>query len=293
MIRSMTGFGSASGSADGVAFDVEIRSVNNRGFKGSIRLPDMWGAAEADIDGLLRNRLVRGSVTLSVRMRLSSDQTGHTVNMVVLERYLKQLEGLDIQANPTLRIDLAGLMQLPGVCEPPAMDDVAEKTLPALMGLVDEAITGVLQMRQQEGQKLADDLLARCDEVDAAMAEVATRAPDVVKDYRDRLVVRIGELLEGVRVTNDDEAIAREVAFFADRCDIAEEIQRLTTHIEQFRTDVQANDAAGRKLDFIAQEMLREANTIGSKANDVSIAGQVVTMKAAIDRIKEQVQNAE
>jgi uncharacterized protein (TIGR00255 family) len=293
MIRSMTGFGSASGSADGVAFDVEIRSVNNRGFKGTIRLPDMWGAAEADIDSRLRDRLVRGSVTLSVRMRLSSDQAGHTVNTVVLERYLKQLEGLDIQANPTLRIDLVGLMQLPGVCTPPAMDDIAAQTLPALMGLVDEAIEGVIQMRQQEGQKLADDLLARCDELEAAMLDVAEHAPDVVKDYRDRLVVRIGELLEGVRITSDDEAIAREVAFFADRCDIAEELQRLTTHIEQFRTDVRADDAAGRKLDFIAQEMLREANTIGSKANDVSIAGQVVTMKAAIDRIKEQVQNAE
>ncbi len=291
MIRSMTGFGSASGSCDGVAFDVEVRSVNNRYFKGSIRLPDVWSAAEADIETRLRDKLVRGSVTLSVRMRLSNDQAGYTVNTTVLDRYLKQLEGLDIQANPTLRIDLAGLMQLPGVCEPPTMDP--ELVLPTLMDLVDQAIEGALQMRQQEGQKLADDLLNRCDELETALSAIDKRAPDVVKEYRDRLTARIAELLEGVRVTSDDEAIAREAAFFADRCDIAEELQRLTTHIEHFRKGVRGNDSAGRKLDFIAQEMLREANTIGSKANDAEIAALVVTMKAAIDRIKEQVQNAE
>ena len=293
MIRSMTGFGSASGTADGVAFDIEIRAVNNKYFKGSIRLPDAWGAAEADIDARLRARLGRGSISLSVRMKLSSDKSGYTVNTTALERYLKQLEQLDVQANPTLRIDLAGLMQLPGVCEPPAIDDLAEKTLPVLMTLVDEAIDGVLQMRGQEGQKLAEDLLGRCDEVAEALAQVAERAPDVVKSYHVRLTERINELLDGARLAPDDETLAKEVAFFADRCDIAEELQRLATHIEHFREAVNGNNAAGRKLDFIAQEMLREANTIGSKANDADIASLVVTMKAAIDRIKEQVQNAE
>ena len=293
MIHSMTGFGSASGQVDGVEYAVEIRSVNNRYFKISMKLPDSFSEAESEIEKLLRIRLERGSVTLSVRMKVADDQAAYRVNEAVVRRYLEQLRILETDGDPTLRIDLGTLLQLPGCCEPPPLAELVQRTKAGLMALISQALDALVEMRAREGEALRDDLLKNCDMLEENLRLAAERAPQVVADYQQRLAGRVKELVDEVKVRIDDEHLAREVAIFAERCDIAEEIARLTGHLDQFRSAVERDGAVGRKLDFIAQEMLREANTIGSKANDAEIARACVEIKTGIDRIKEQVQNAQ
>jgi len=293
MIRSMTGFGSAAGQVDGVEYAVEVRSVNNRYLKTTIKLPEGLSAVEADIEQLVRGRAQRGTVMLSVRMRLPDDQAACHVNTRVLSDYLDQLRPLEVEANPLLRVDLATLLQLPGVCEPPSIEELLEGTREGLLAIVGEALDGLVEMRRKEGDALKADLLVNCDAVESNLAAVGEAAPQVVLDYQERLTQRVGDLTRAGNVEIDQDQLAREVAIFADRCDVAEEVSRLTGHVEQFRQTVATEGAVGRKLDFIAQEMLREANTIASKAGSGQIARTVVDIKTAIDRVKEQVQNVE
>ena len=294
MLRSMTGFGSASGQVDGIEYAVEVRSVNNRYFKASMKLPEFWSKADVDIEQVLRRQLTRGSVTASVRMRIPEDKAAYRVNMTALESYIAQLRPLmKSGGGAPLRIDLAGIMQLPGVCEPPPLEDTIEATRGALMKLVEQAVAALMAMRQREGGVLRADLLANVSVIEEQLAIVAKRAPHVVREYHTRLTARVAELMNTGSLPLDTEQLTREVAVFAERCDVAEEILRLGAHAAQFREAVDSPEPAGRKLDFIAQEMLREANTIGSKSNDADIARAVVEIKTAIDRIKEQAANAE
>jgi uncharacterized protein (TIGR00255 family) len=289
----MTGFGSATGQVESVSYVVEIRSVNNRYFKISCNLPDFLAAAESEIEALVRHRVQRGTLTLSVRTRLPEDRAAGRVNAAVLSNYLDQLRMIDVEGNPMLRVDLAALMQLPGVCEPPSLEGLVESTRHGLLALVAQAIENLAKMRRKEGDNLKADLLGNCDEVERNLAAIAEFSPKVVVDYHDRLALRVAELTRAAKISIDEDLLAREVAIFADRCDIAEEITRLRAHVEQFRQTGDSPEPAGRKLDFIAQEMLREANTIASKANSAEIGRHVVDIKTAIDRIKEQVQNVE
>lgn len=293
MLRSMTGFGSAEGRIEGVEYTVEIRSFNNRYFKGVIKLPECLCQAESDVEKLLRLRLNRGTVVVAVRMRLPDELAAYRVNAAALQRYLDELKPLEIDANPAIRIDLGSLLQLPGVCEPQPLDEAVERSRDGMLGLVSQAVEGVMAMRRAEGKGLRADVMARCGEIEANLEIVCQRAPLVVQDYHERLAARVKELTNAAKVDIDEEYLAREVAVFAERCDVAEEISRLRSHLEQFRGAADSPEPAGRKLDFIAQEMLREANTIASKANDAEIARAVVEIKTAIDRIKEQVQNVE
>ncbi|MFP4354102.1 MAG: YicC/YloC family endoribonuclease [Phycisphaerae bacterium] len=293
MLRSMTGFGSASGQAGTIQYSVEVRSVNNRYLKTNIKLPESCQAAEPRIEKRLSGRVQRGTVTVTVRMRLSEDAGAYRVNHKVLDSYLQQLRNVQAEADPAARIDLASMLELPGVCEPPAVEEIILESIDALLGLVDQAIDGLIDMREKEGAALRDVLLGQCQAIDWQLEGVKKRAPGVIQDYHDRLSTRVNELIKQARLSIDQDTLAREVAIFAERSDIAEEIARLDGHIEQFRQALDGGDAVGRKLDFIAQEMLREANTIASKANDAEIGRAVVEIKTAIDRIKEQVQNAE
>jgi uncharacterized protein (TIGR00255 family) len=291
MLQSMTGFGAAQGHCDGVDYSVEVRAVNHRYLKISVKLPDIWASAEADIETLLRDRLQRGSIGLSVRMRLSDEKAAYSVNTEALRRYIDQVKGIRADGEDFLTLDLAVLMALPGVCNPPRMDDLREKTSSELMDLIAQAIESLCQMRNREGKVVQDDLLEQCAQVETNLGLIGQRSPLVVKDYHKRLCERVEALIGAARLDLDEDHLAREVAVFADRCDINEEISRQNGHIEQFRDTCNSDEPVGRKLDFIAQEMLREANTIASKANDTEIARAVVDMKTAVDRIKEQVQN--
>jgi len=190
-------------------------------------------------------------------------------------------------------VDLATLLTLPGVCNPPPTDEFVAQAKGALMELIEEAVDELLRMRAREGAVIAADLTRHCDVIEQQLAEVGARAGLVVAEYHQRLARRVEELTAKAELSLSDQDLAREVAVFAERCDISEEISRLGGHVEQFRAAMGSADQAGRKLDFLAQEMLREANTMSAKSNDGQIARAAVEMKTAIDRIKEQVQNVE
>lgn len=294
MIRSMTGFGSQSREIAGARYSVEIRSVNSRYFKAIIRLPDLWSGLEAEIDRRLRRSLNRGSVQFVMRMAATSADAAPQINIAVLDRYIEQLDIIRTdRTDVKITLDMASMLSLPGVCSPPDSDSLPGQAKAEILDLVDQAVAALLDMRTIEGKVVADDILAQCDTIEQYLSGVAGRAGTVVHEYHDRLGRRVAELTASAGLNLDESTLAREVAIFAERCDIAEELSRLGGHIEQFRAVVKDTSQSGRKLDFLAQEMLREANTIASKSNDGRIAQAVVEVKTAIDRIKEQVQNVE
>jgi len=293
MIVSMTGFGDASGERGGTHYSVEIRSLNNRFFKPIIKLPDTVSGLEPELESILRERLGRGSITYILKLRSDSAEAAYHINTQALKAYLEQLQsvkGLD----RLVQIDLASLVQLPGVCQEPRDEsDEIERHGPAIRDLTLQAIEKLNRMRHREGASLFNELMKHVRLIADNLKEIQKRAPLVVEDYHRRLSLRINQLLNSAELKVNEADVIKEVAVFAERADIAEEIQRLTSHLEAFEQSCRTGEHAGRKLDFIAQEMLREANTIGSKANDAQIARHIVEIKGAIDRLKEQVQNVE
>ncbi|HEX4796722.1 MAG TPA: YicC/YloC family endoribonuclease [Humisphaera sp.] len=293
MIISMTGFGDAAAERGGTHYAVEIRSLNNRFFKPVIKLPDVISGLEPELESMLRERLGRGSITYILKMRSDSAEAAYHINVGALQAYLeqlKQVKGLD----GLVQIDLASLVQLPGVCQEPRDEgDEIERHGPSVRELTAKAIEKLDAMRRREGEALFKELMRHVTLIGENLKEIQKRAPLVVEDYHRRLSQRIKQLLESAELKVNETDVIKEVAVFAERADIAEEIQRLTSHLEAFEQSCRTGEHAGRKLDFIAQEMLREANTIASKANDAQIARFIVEIKGAIDRVKEQVQNVE
>lgn len=293
MIVSMTGFGDATAQNQGTHYAIEIRSLNNRFFKPIIKLPETVAGLEPEIETTLRTRLIRGSITFILKMRMDSADAAYHINTDALNAYLKQLEKVK-GSNGSMQIDLAPLLALPGVCQEPGdVRDDLERHGPVVRGLVDQAIAKLESMRQREGKSLFEDLMKHSKEIAENLAEIQKRAPFVIEDYHKRLSQRVNLLLSKAELKVSEVDLIKEVAVFAERADISEEIQRLTHHLEAFEHACQGSEHAGRKLDFITQEMLREANTIASKANDAQIARHIVEIKGAIDRMKEQVQNVE
>jgi uncharacterized protein (TIGR00255 family) len=293
MIVSMTGFGDATSERGGTHYAVEIRSLNNRFFKAVIKLPDTVSGLEPELETMLREKLGRGSITYILKMRSDSAEAAYHINTQALDAYLKQLEAVKA-GKSNMTIDLAGLLLLPGVCQEPRDDtDEMERHGPVIRELTAKAIGKLLGMRQREGQALFEELMRHVNVISTSLKEIATRAPFVIDDYHKRLGQRVNELMAKSQLQVNQQDLLREVAVFAERADIAEEIQRLTSHLDAFEQACRAGEHAGRKLDFISQEMLREANTIASKGNDAQIARHIVEIKGAIDRLKEQVQNVE
>ena len=294
MIRSMTGFGSAAREQDGARCSVEIRSVNNRFFKASMRLPSDFEALEPDIESVVMRRLTRGSVTITIRWTEIATRNVARINVAALEAYAEQLRNA-APAGLSQEIRIADLLALPGVVSDDRSAAVSEAARPMVMNLLSEACDALMVMREREGDALRALLCEFGEQIQERLDAVRVRAPAVVASYQDRLRVRLAAALKDLGSTVSDSDVIKEVAIFAERSDIAEEIARLSGHVEQFRSIIEpANpQPAGRALDFLAQEMLREANTIASKSGDVEISRRVVEIKTAIDRIKEQAQNAE
>ena len=292
MICSMTGHGEAQFHDGDVAYAVELRSLNNRYFKVSIKLPDHLGVFESDVEKLIRGRIVRGSVTCNWRVRDTSAAAAQDINQAALQRYVEQLQG--INAEGPVRIDLASVLTLPGVCQPPEMNEAErERQGEIIRRLTGEALERLVEMRQVEGRALREDLRKHCDRIREHLEAVAKRSPEVMQEYHEKLLGRTNDLLRESKLELHLDDVKREVAIYADRCDINEEVARLRSHLDQVERLCDSREHTGRKLDFRAQEMLREANTIGSKSNDAGIAHHVVEVKSAIDRVKEQVQNVE
>ncbi len=291
-LRSMTGYGEATATAGGAHYFVEIRSLNNKYFKSTVRLPDEIQGLEAEIEQKLREKLSRGTITLNARVNDSTASAAYTINTAALAKYAEQIASVPGFAG---KVELAALLTLPGVLQPPSDEEERfDKARASVMPLVEKACNELLKMREREGGVLVADLRDNLKQIADRLAVVKERAPAVVADYELRLKTRIETMLREAGHTVEAVDLIREIGSYAERTDIAEEIKRLGAHLDQFDELLRGNGKpVGRTLDFLSQEMLREANTIASKSPDAVISRNAVEIKGAIDRIKEQVQNIE
>ena len=296
MIRSMTGFGEASCHEGGAHYYLEVRSLNGKYFKATIRFPEEFQGLEPEIESELRRRLTRGTITVIGKCSDSSVSAAHTINHQVLESYIRQVQQTPAVAAGECPLDISSLLGLPGVLQPPANEEERlERAHRAFMKLLDTACKSLVVMREKEGVLLVSDLLLHQELITTNLAKVRERAPLVVQEYQRRLQARMEVLLAEAKTRVEPADMIREVAVYAEKSDISEEIARLTGHLDQFRVMLKDADGKplGRTLDFLTQEMLREANTIASKSGDAEMSRNIVEIKGAIDRIKEQVQNVE
>jgi len=290
----MTGYGQAQGRIGGVTYSVEIKTVNNRYFKTAIRVPDAAAFLEGDIEKLLRENIGRGTVNYILRLKEVAPEVLFEIDERALQSVVDKLSRVAGSADTKATIDVGGLLNLPGIVVPPSPDEkTVEQIKQAVISITQQALDNLKKMRAAEGAALAVDLDSHRKAIKQALEQIRARNDVVLKEYQAKLKKRVDELLGELNLKLDDSTLAREVAVFADRSDISEEIARLKYHLEQFAESCQTNTQAGRKLEFIGQEMLREANTIASKASDSEIASCVIDIKCRIDRIKEQVQNVE
>lgn len=290
----MTGHGEAQHQQDGVAVAVEVRTVNNRYLKTSFRTSEGYGSLEPQIETIVRKYVRRGSVQVSVRIDREPSPDDFRLNEVVLAGYRQQLEAFCSEAGFSDSIRLDSLLMLPGVVDE---SNRRHTNAEADWLLVEQAVCAALenlsQMRAEEGAAMGTELQANCEVISHGLGEIEGRAPLVVEAYRRRLTERLNRLLEEYEISVEASDVVREIGIFTDRSDISEEIVRLRSHLKQFDTILKDQESNGRKLEFVIQEMLRETNTIGSKANDSEIARHVVDIKTAIERMREMIQNVE
>jgi uncharacterized protein (TIGR00255 family) len=287
----MTGFGSAEASIGSSRIGVEIRSVNHRFFSPSIKTPSGLTRLETEIREMLRQRIARGHVTASVRVGTDLE-SGPRIDADRVAAYAAQLEQLKQTLGSTESIGLDVLLRLPQVVT--TDDATAPPERPEdIFSVVRTALDEFDVMRASEGAKLTTIILDRLDAIEAAMARVAARAPQRIVEQRDRLRKAVSALMDGM--VPDETRIAQEIAMLADRLDVTEEIGRFGTHISTFRATLVSPppDGVGKRLGFLLQELLREANTTGSKASDAAIVSEVLSIKEDLERIREQVENLE
>ena len=286
----MTGFGSAARERGGVAVRVEIRSVNHRHLQSKLRLPSELAHLESQLEAVLRKRLHRGSVSATVRVEREGVAAAARIDRGLLAAYREETQDLagELGLDPP---SLAELLGLPGVIEPPAIEAEGADFGRILLQSVEAATRELVKMREDEGGALAADLDRSATAIEKVVARIARRAPTIVRSHQKNLARRVSELAGQAAVSSTD--LAREIALLADRLDVSEELTRLESHLSQLRKLLAKGGAVGRKLDFLAQEFLREANTIGSKGSDARLAHDVVELKTQIERLREQVQNVE
>jgi len=292
MIRSMTGYGTAERERDGQRLSAEIRSVNHRFCEVSIRAPKLVGPFEDQIRQVIQDRFARGKFNLTITWS-GIGETGEVlrVNDSVADQYVRLLEQLRTRYNIDSGLDLKTLAGLPDVFswEHTALND--EETWELVQDVVVRSCDNMNAMKAREGEALARDFEKRLILIRTELDHVVERAPFRPAEAKERLMGRLRPLLADVEM--DPARIAQEVALMADRLDCTEECVRLSAHIDQFRSLIAGPEMAGRKLNFLLQEMNRETNTIGSKCNDVEIARAVIIMKEELERLREQVQNVE
>lgn len=293
-LLSMTGYGDARHERADHALSAEVRTINSRHFKLNLRTTEGYGALESRIEAVVREYIRRGTISVNIRIRHISAAGDYRINVDVLEAYLDQLQKLAAKRSLNEELRLEPLAQLPGVIEELSSEaHDADAVWPLLKPALREALEKLGSMRSAEGAALAADLAAQCATVETSLNKIAVRSPQIADLYRRRLQERIDEALAQFKTALEPIDLVREVCLFADRSDISEEIVRLRSHLQQFGQALAAPESAGRKLEFICQEMGRETNTIGSKANDAEISQEVVEIKTALERIREQLQNVE
>ena len=293
-MRSMTGFGTATREGPAGSVACEIRSVNHRQLKVSLRVPPSLAHVETDLEGRIRASIARGAVSGVLRTARAMPAAGALVDLPLARRYAEDLADLGTELGLPGQPDLAMVATLPGVILVRPAGEEGDAVLAATAGeALDAALADLAASRTREGKALAKDFDQRLRRIGKAMAVVRKRAPLVARAARERLRKRLAELLDGHPADAVRDAAAREVVLMAERADVAEEITRLEAHVAAFRAAGEADGEAGRRLDFLLQEMLREVNTIGSKSQDAAVAAAVVDMKVEVDRMKEQAANVE
>jgi uncharacterized protein (TIGR00255 family) len=294
MINSMTGYGESQGEANGISYTVEIKTVNNRYLKSIIKLPELASFLEEDIDKLLRQNILRGTVNYVLRLKDASASTLFDIDEAALQTIAEKLGRAGSSSGIKATIDIGNLLNLPGIILPVSPDEEkAAQIKKTILEISQQALDKLKQMRATEGKCLEADVKKCCTEIENELEQIRGRGSVVLREYAEKLRKRVNELLAHAELKIDEGILAREVAVFAERSDISEEVSRLDSHLQQFEQCLNGDDQVGRRLDFISQEMLREANTIASKASDTETTRYVVNIKCQIDRIKEQVQNIE
>lgn len=293
MIRSMTGFGAAEGPIGGARVSVELRSVNHRFFNPSLKLPSALSKWEGDVREALRQRIARGHLTLFARLVREETALGG-VDEARFAAYAADLKRLQAAHGLGGTVDVGTVLRMPDVLRVVQDDEALESgTVAELLAVVGAAVDALEAMRRAEGARLAAVIAERLALVEAAVGRIAARAPERMEAHRTRLRENVERLAGGVAV--DPQRLAQELAILADRLDVGEELDRFASHIAAFRETLSATGAepVGKRLGFLLQELLREANTTGSKANDAPMLQDVVAIKEELERIREQVENLE
>ncbi len=285
----MTGHGEGLQQNDQAQVNVEVRAVNNRFLKLNV-FSDLSAKRQAELETIVKSQLNRGSVSVRVRCHVEKSAHDYRLNKELISSYWLQLSEV---ADGSQSVNLESILQLPGVVEDSSSSDGVEALWPLIKQATADALKQLNAMRHQEGDAMSQDMLSNCQKIVSELVSVEQLAPRVVEAYGKKMTDRINGMLEKFNVSITAADIVREVGVFAERCDISEEVVRLRNHLQQFDSVVDEPQSNGKKLDFLVQEMLRETNTIGSKANDSDIARHVVEMKTAIERIREMVQNVE
>ena len=291
-MKSMTGYGKGVVSREGRELTVELKSVNHRFLDVSMRLPRVLSCIEDTLRTTIASRLSRGHVDVFVNYRNTrSDAKAVRVDETLLSAYVAAARTANEALNLRDDLTLSNVLRLPDVTEIVPSDEDADELIALAKDAAELALDGLVEMRVAEGARLKTALLSGVNAMDAFREEILARAPFVAEEYRKKLNERIEAVLSDAEI--DRARLATEVALFADRCCIDEELVRLKSHIAQFRAYLEASEPVGRNMDFIVQEMNRECNTIGSKANDAALTKSVLACKAEIEKLREQIQNVE
>ena len=294
MVKSMTGYGRARQNLNGRDITVEVRSVNNRYLDVTVKLPRAFIFTEDAVKRRVQSAVSRGKVDVFVTIDATgADETVITVNEPLAAAYIAALQTIDALGGGLLRgsysaVDVA---RFPDVLTVTKAEDDLESVQADICAVADEALAAYNAMRATEGEKLAADIAARLDTIEALTAQVEARSPETVREYREKLTARMQEVLQSTAI--EETRILTEAAIYADKIAVDEETVRLRSHISQLRAMLDSDEPMGRKMDFLIQEVNRESNTTGSKCNDVEIARVVVALKAEVEKIREQVQNIE
>lgn len=290
----MTGFGDARLQAERLSVSVEVRTVNNRYLKITTKCSDVYAPLEGEVEKIVRETIARGTVSVNIRVDRQATDEDFRLNSSALGAYWMQLQEASRRFQVAAPADLSSLLALPGV----VADDASRKAdIDSDWKLIRQTLAAALQklqtFRVDEGKSMERELVANVGIIAERLLSVVSLAPQVVNEYRTKLLERVRGLIKESEASVNESDLIREVSIYADRADINEEITRLRCHLDQFQAFIKEQVSAGRKLDFLTQEMFREVNTIGSKANNVPIAHCVVEMKGAVEKIREILQNVE
>jgi uncharacterized protein (TIGR00255 family) len=294
LMKSMTGFGRGSATGDGFAVGVEIKTVNNRYLDIHVRGPQELASLEIDIRKRVNARLSRGRVDLNVNFDRTGETASYQINQSVVAAYVDALREIQHQFNLSGDIDVSAIARLPGaLCSP--RNELTNEMVNGIESAIDQALDNLEQMRNVEGRSLANEMDNRLQTIQQKIPLIEGAAAGLVDAYQQRLQKRISELTSrsGQPIELDPARLAQEVAYLADRSDITEELTRLRSHVEQFREALQSDEEVGKRLDFLLQELNREANTVLSKSTDISIKEAGLAIKAEVEKLREQVQNVE